>query len=59
MAIGRKLARLWQMLFKRSRLDHDLDEELRAYLDDLIEKKIRGGADPGAARREALLEMEG
>jgi len=59
MALRRKLARLWQVLFQRSRLDRELDEELRAYLNDLIEKKIAAGADPAAARREAMLEMGG
>ena len=37
----------------------DLDDELRGYLDLLIARKIRGGMDPAAARREALIEFGG
>src|SRR3954465_453666 len=37
----------------------DLDDELRGYLDLLIARKIRGGMDPAAARREALIEVGG
>jgi predicted permease len=59
MGLGRKLKRLWQSLFQSSRLDAELDEELRAYLDGLIEKKIQSGMDPAAARRAAMLEMGG
>jgi len=59
MALGRKLARLWQVLFHRNRLDRELDAELCAYVEDVIEKKIRAGADSASARREAMLEMGG
>jgi hypothetical protein len=59
MGLGRKLKRLWQSLFESSRLDAELDEELRAYLDGLIEKKIQSGMDPATARRTAMLEMGG
>src|SRR5262245_53680244 len=59
MSIRRTLATLWRSLFRTSRLDHELDDELRAYLDDLIEKKIRAGEDPGSARRSAMIEMGG
>src|SRR5262245_2620017 len=59
MALRRKLSRLWQLFFERSRLDRELDQELRDYLDGLIEKKIHDGQDPAAARRAALLEMGG
>ena len=37
----------------------DLDDELRGYLDGLIAKKVRGGMNPEAARREALIEFGG
>jgi len=39
MSIRRTLGTLWQSLFRTSRLDRELDEELRGYLDDLIERK--------------------
>lgn len=59
MAFSRKLVLLWRSLFQRRRLDAELDEELRQYLEDLIEKKVRGGLHPAAARREAMAEMGG
>jgi len=59
MSIRRTLGTLWQSLFRTSRLDRELDEELRGYLDDLIEKKIRAGADRASARRAAMIEMGG
>jgi hypothetical protein len=59
MSIRRTLATLWQSLFRRSQLDRELDDELRGYLDDLIQKKIRAGQDPATARRAAMIEMGG
>jgi predicted permease len=58
-ALLRKLRRLWQSLFQSRRLDAELNEELRAYLEGLVEKKMRAGNDPDAARREAMIEMGG
>jgi predicted permease len=55
----RKLVSLWRSLFQKARLDRELDDELQAYLDGLIERKIRAGEDPAAARRAALLETGG
>jgi putative ABC transport system permease protein len=45
--------------FKGEELDRELDEELRSYLDLLIEEKTRAGMDPVQARREALIELGG
>src|SRR5262245_11680539 len=59
MAMRWKLTKLWQYIFDRPSLDRDLDEELDEYLSGLIERKIREGQSPEAARREALIEMEG
>jgi putative ABC transport system permease protein len=59
MSIRRTLANIWQSLFRTSRLDCELDEELRAYLDDLIEKKVHAGEDPASARRAAMIEIGG
>ena len=39
-----------------SRLDAELDDELRAYLDLLTEEKVAAGLTPEAARRAALVE---
>ena len=41
-------------LFKRERLERELDTELRYHLDMLVEQNIRQGMRPDAARREAL-----
>jgi putative ABC transport system permease protein len=41
-------------LFRRARLERELDTELRYHLDMLVEQHIRQGMSPDAARREAL-----
>jgi len=44
-------------LIVRPRIERDLDQELRAYLDHLIEEKRNAGMDPGEAIRAARVEM--
>src|SRR6202030_4754894 len=39
--------------------EDDLDAELRAYLDLLTDENLRAGMTPEAARRAALLKLEG
>ncbi len=39
--------------------DRELDDEVRAYLELLIDEKIAAGIEPSAARRQALIELEG
>jgi putative ABC transport system permease protein len=51
--------RLWRNMFRRARVERELDEELHAYVELLTAEKIRGGMDAAAARRAALLEVEG
>jgi ABC-type antimicrobial peptide transport system permease subunit len=46
-------------LFRKEQLDHDLDEELQAYLELLVDEKIGAGMDPEQARWEARLELGG
>src|SRR4029453_690091 len=41
----------------RERVDRELDAELRATFDLLIDERIRAGDDPQAARRAARLEL--
>ncbi len=53
------LTSAWRTLFRRTRLDADLDDELRGYLDLLVDRKVRAGMDPAEARRTALVEMGG
>ena len=46
-------------LFSGSRVERDLDEELRSYIDAAAAEKVRGGMDPAAALRAARLELGG
>jgi predicted permease len=44
-------------LFHRAQDDHDLDEELRAYLDAAIERHLQSGLTREAATRAARIEL--
>ena len=46
-------------LFRRARLDQDLDAELAVHLELAIEENRRGGMSPDQARREALIQFGG
>src|SRR5713101_1472359 len=46
-------------LFSKSRLDQDLDEELRAHLEMLVEENVRGGMSVEAARYAARRSFGG
>ncbi|HEV8119307.1 MAG TPA: permease prefix domain 1-containing protein, partial [Thermoanaerobaculia bacterium] len=46
-------------LFRRRRVESDLDEELRFHLDHKVEEGISQGLSPEEARRRALLSMGG
>src|SRR5687767_13042360 len=59
MPLGPKIASLWRTLAHGRRLDADLDEELRGYVDELVARKIAQGVDPDRARRQAMLELGG
>lgn len=50
---------LWRNLTRRRQVEENLDEEIRSYQAMLEDEKIRAGASPGVARREALLELGG
>ena len=54
-----RLASFGRTLFRGKRLEKDLDDEVRGYLEELTRRKIGEGLDPATARREALLEMGG
>jgi len=49
----------WRGLFRKRRLDGDLDAELRAHLDMLTEENIRRGMTPVEARYAARREFGG
>ncbi len=53
------LLRYWRRLLRRDRLERELDDELRATLDLLIDEKRRAGMTPEAAGRAARLELGG
>ena len=44
-------------LVRRDRLERDLDDELRASFDLLVDEKVRGGMDARTARRAAATEL--
>jgi predicted permease len=46
-------------LFREGSLEQDLDQELRAHVELLVEERIREGMAPTEARRAALLEAGG
>jgi predicted permease len=52
-----RLFSLWRNLVHRKRVDRDLDGELRAALDLLVDEKVRSGMPPDDARRAARLEL--
>jgi putative ABC transport system permease protein len=59
MSARTRLTALVRNLFRARTLDAQLDEELRAYVDDLAAQKMRAGLDRTTARRAALLETGG
>jgi putative ABC transport system permease protein len=54
-----RLSSLWRNLFQKARTEQELTEEIDAYLEMLVEQKIREGLDPAEARRAALIELGG
>src|SRR6266446_4143716 len=46
-------------LFRRRRLEDDMNEELRSHLEMAVERNLRKGMTAGDARREAHLEFGG
>ena len=56
MALSR-LRSLWRNLRHKGRVERELDDELAATLDLLIDEKVARGVEPGEARRRALLEL--
>jgi putative ABC transport system permease protein len=49
----------WRSLFRRRRVDQELDEELRDHVERRTEENILKGMTPREARRQALLELRG
>ncbi len=59
MAILARVASFIRNLTRRSRVERELDEELRQTVEILAAEKVRGGDAPDAARRAALVELGG
>lgn len=59
MPVMPRLISLWHNLFHKDRVEQELGEEIRAYLELLIEQKIMNGLRPEEARRAALIEVGG
>jgi len=57
--LAARMKRRISNLLRRERLENQLDEELRAYVDEMAERKVRDGMAPGEARRQALIELGG
>lgn len=59
MSFGADLRERLRGLFLRDRVERELDEELRGHLEREVAHRVRAGADPESARREALLALGG
>jgi predicted permease len=59
MPIWPKVASFWRTVVRGRRLDDELDEELRAYVDEIAARKIAEGVEPARARGQAVIEVGG
>src|SRR4029453_8059818 len=59
MPLRPRLSSLWRNLLHKDRVEQELSEEVRSYLEMLIEAKVREGLKPEEARRAALIELGG
>ncbi|MGH9430507.1 MAG: ADOP family duplicated permease [Terriglobia bacterium] len=54
-----KLKSLARNLFHKSRVEQELSDEVRSYVEMLTEEKLEAGVSPETARREAMMELGG
>jgi predicted permease len=54
-----RISSLWRNLTQRRRVERDLDDEVRAAFDLLVDERVRGGMPADDARRVASLELGG
>jgi putative ABC transport system permease protein len=59
MRIRSRLISFWRNLYRKDRIEQELTEEVEAYLEMLVEAKIKVGLQPAEARRAALIKMGG
>ena len=57
MAILSRITHLWRNLIRRNDVEADLDDEVRAAFDLIVDEKTRAGVRVEEARRTAALEM--
>jgi len=55
----RRLGHLFESLFRRRRLEDDLDQELRASFEMIVDQFVARGMSLPEARRNARIEFEG
>ena len=54
-----RVSSFFRNLFHKQRIEHELDEEVRAYVNQVTSEKIQSGLSPREARRTALIELGG
>src|SRR5215471_18428042 len=59
MGLRARLRHLWRNAFHRNRIEADLEEELRNYVDTMSARKAATGLSPVEARRTVLAAMGG
>ena len=59
MPLFSRVSSLWRNVFRGSRVESELDDEVRAYARMLAEEKERAGMGPEEARRAAAIEVGG
>src|SRR5919109_4216608 len=57
MSLIPRMFSLWRNLVHRGRIELDLDDEVRAAFDLLVDEKMRAGSGAEEARRAATLEL--
>lgn len=59
MSLRSRIASLWRNLLHGNRVERDLDDEVRATFDLLVDEKVEAGISAREARRAAALELGG
>jgi putative ABC transport system permease protein len=59
MLIKARIRSLWRNMVHRVRVDQELDEEVRSYLEQLVMKKMSEGMTPEEAQRSARISFGG
>lgn len=54
-----RTAAFFRNLFRKDRVEHELNDEVHAYLEAVTAEKIAAGLSPPEARRQALIEFGG